>query len=203
MHKKIIISSLAFAAAAMLMSGCSNQARKSHTHHVRTETTAKPARRSYRRPAAKDTAMRSQPNYKLPSEKKPYPKLVKSDSIVVSIPKQRAYIFTNRHRLIYEMFVSTGSHNRTPRGRYHINSSRGRWFYSPEEREGAQYATGWHDGGVYLFHATPANQKHQVFAGVAHDLGRKPSSHGCVHLSIPDAEWLYKNATVGMKVIIK
>lgn len=36
----------------------------------------------------------------------------------------------------------------------------------------------------------------------ANDLGKEPSSHGCVHLSLADSKWVYKNIVYGTKFVI-
>ncbi|MDF7639730.1 L,D-transpeptidase [Lactobacillus sp. ESL0791] len=151
--------------------------------------------------------MRKPISYIKSSEIKPYPKKisVKKDRIVVSLKEQRAYLMRGK-KLRYEFYVSTGtkSKNRqTPKGHYRINSYRAPWFYSYQEREGARYAVGFLDGGLYLFHENPRNINHRTIKSVAKKLGRKPSSHGCVHLSTRDAKWFYYHAPTGLRVIVK
>ncbi|MBI0033321.1 L,D-transpeptidase family protein [Lactobacillus sp. M0396] len=34
-------------------------------------------------------------------------------------------------------------------------------------------------------------------------MGKKPTSHGCIHLSTSDAKWFYQKAPTGLRVIIK
>ncbi|WEV38278.1 L,D-transpeptidase [Lactobacillus sp. ESL0680] len=150
------------------------------------------------------TDMREPISYTKSSEIKPYPKHLsaKKDRIIVSIKKQRAYLKRGK-KTRYEFYVSTGAHNQTPRGHYRINTYRAPWFYSDSERMGARYAVGFLQGGLYLFHENSRTLQHKTIKSVAKKLGKKPTSHGCVHLSTSDARWFYHHAPTGMRVIIK
>lgn len=149
-------------------------------------------------------AMREPISYTKSSEIKPYPKHIsaKKDRIVVPVKKQRAYLKRGK-KTRYEFYVSTGAHNSTPRGHYRINTYRALWFYSASEKMGARYAVGFLQGGLYLFHENPRNVHQRTIKSVAQKLGKKPSSHGCVHLSTSDARWFYHQAPTGLRVIIK
>lgn len=111
----------------------------------------------------------------------------------------------DHQRVLYTMYASTGvnaPNHKTPRGTYHVQAERGKYFYSTDVGEGAYYWVSWLNHGEYLFHATPVNaQKHYIRSDAA-DLGKKPSSHGCVHLSVADAKWVYDHIKVGTKVVI-
>lgn len=192
LNKKKILLLAGIALLSVGASACSNSAQNTKNSHV------------------KSTAMRvknKKVNYKKPSENKPYPKLNnKKNRIVVSIKKQKTYIQKKagkKWKTVYTMLASTGSHNRTPRGQFKIQNIRGNYFYSPKEKEGAYNYVSWKDNGVYLFHSTPTNSKKQINQKIANDLGKKPSSHGCIHLTLADSKWLSQNAPVGMEVIIK
>lgn len=136
----------------------------------------------------------------------PYPDLSKYHDIwvEVSIPKQRTYIHAG-DKIIYTMIVSTGIDGNpateTPRGVFHIQPERGTWFYAPRFQEGAEYWVSFLNHGQYLFHSVPMDKNHHVIESVAKDLGHE-DSHGCVHLSIPDAKWFYDNIPTGTKVVI-
>lgn len=149
-------------------------------------------------------SMREPISYTKSSEIKPYPKHLsaKKDRIIVSINKQRAYLKRGK-KTRYEFYVSTGAHGQTPRGHYRINTYRAPWFYSASERMGARYAVGFLQGGLYLFHENPRTLQHKTIKSVAKNLGKKPTSHGCVHLSTSDARWFYYHAPTGIRVIIK
>ncbi|MCL6547717.1 MAG: L,D-transpeptidase family protein [Alicyclobacillus sp.] len=136
----------------------------------------------------------------------PYPDLSKYHDIwvEVSISKQRTYIHAGR-QVIYTMIVSTGNDDdestATPRGTFEIEPEQGEWFYNPKYQEGAEYWVSFLNHGEYLFHSVPMDIHHHVILSVAKDLGRE-DSHGCVHLSIPDAKWFYDNIPTGTKVVI-
>ena len=173
---------------ALLLSGCgARKQAQGYRYHTQTKLAAV--------------------NWRKPSEKRPYPKLSlhrrTRDWLLVSIKKQRVYVMSPRDRVLYTMYASTGAHNGTPRGTYHIQAQRGRYFYSRKCREGARYWTSWKDHGVYLFHSVPTNVRGQYKQKVANQLGRKANSHGCVHLSIPDAHWVNQHVPTGTKVVIK
>ncbi|MBX5437449.1 MAG: L,D-transpeptidase [Alicyclobacillaceae bacterium] len=136
----------------------------------------------------------------------PYPDLSRYSDIwvEVSVPRQRAYIHTGS-RVIYTMIVSTGNDDSpdtaTPRGTFHIQAERGPWFYNPKYDEGAEYWVSFLNHGQYLFHSVPMDEHHRVILSVAADLGHE-DSHGCIHLSLPDAKWFYNNIATGTKVVI-
>lgn len=146
-------------------------------------------------------------DYTKPSQKIPYPSLnSKTNRLIVSIKKQRTYVQRkthNRWNTVYTMYCSTGRHNSTPRGHYHIQNVRGSYFYAPSEHEGGYNFVSWKDNGVYLFHSTPTYKNKKINVYVAHALGKYPSSHGCIHLTLPDSNWLSSNAKTGVSVIIK
>ncbi|MCL6445155.1 MAG: L,D-transpeptidase family protein [Alicyclobacillus sp.] len=135
-----------------------------------------------------------------------YPDLSKYHDIwvEVSISKQRTYIHAG-NQIIYTMIVSTGNDDdpstATPTGTFEIEPEQGDWFYNPTYEEGAEYWVSFLNHGEYLFHSVPMDMHHHVIRSVAEDLGRE-NSHGCVHLSIPDAKWFYDNIPTGTRVVI-
>ncbi len=137
----------------------------------------------------------------------PYPQLKKGEKIWidVSIDQQLVYIF-NGSRRIYTMATSSGldtiPDNSTPLGVYHIQAERGTWFYTPQYQEGAQYWVSWLGHGVFLFHSVPMTEKQQLIPKVASELLHK-ASHGCFHLTIPDAKWVYENVPYGTTVVVE
>lgn len=148
-----------------------------------------------------DASVKSSINWKKPSQKKAYPKLKKGDWLIVNIKKQRVYVARkNQKHSLYTMVCSTGIHNSTPRGTYHIQN-RGTSFYNASSKEGAKYWTSWLYNGIYLFHTVPTNKQGKYIKSEAAKLG-KPVSHGCIRLTIPDAYWIYKNVPRGTKVYI-
>lgn len=137
----------------------------------------------------------------------PYPQLSADEHVWVdvSIDQQLLYIL-NGDKVIYTMVTSTGldtdPDNSTPLGTYHVQAQRGMWFYSQEYSEGAQYWTSWLGHGIFLFHTVPMNSQQQIIPAEAALLGHK-ASHGCFHLTIPDAQWVYTNIPEGTTVVVE
>lgn len=143
-------------------------------------------------------------NWRQPSENKPYPDVTKYPNLefVVSLAKQRVYLQANG-KTLYTMYASTGIDHTTPTGHYAIQAERGTHFFNGHEMMGANYYTSWLDHGKYLFHSVPTDAKGNYIVAEANKLGKQPGSHGCVRLSIPDAQWIFTHAKVGMAVIIR
>ncbi|QFQ90051.1 L,D-transpeptidase family protein [Lacticaseibacillus manihotivorans] len=137
-----------------------------------------------------------------PSQTKAYPTVTTEDPVVltVDLAKQRVYI-TQKDQLVYTMYCSTGINDSTPHGTFHI-IDRGANFYNPTEKMGANYWTSF-KGNTYLFHTVPTDENGKYITSEAVYLGKKPSSHGCVRLSIPDAKWINEHVPGGTKVVIK
>lgn len=142
-------------------------------------------------------------NWRKSSENKPYPDLNKLSNvwIHVSIANQRVYI-KDGNKTVYTMYASTGIHNSTPRGTFHIQAERGDFFYNQSSGEGAHYWVSFKDHGVYLFHTVPTDQYGKYNVKEADQLGKTAKSHGCVRLSVPDAKWFYNHVKEGTKVVI-
>ncbi|WP_338231537.1 L,D-transpeptidase [Companilactobacillus muriivasis] len=175
------------------------------THSVEAEPKTTKVSKKAKSKAAKKAAAKKKDldEWKHPSESKAYPDLnkYKDAYIEVSIAKQRVYI-KNNNDVLYTMKAATGSKDSpTPKGNFQIQN-RGDHFYNAESKEGANYWTSFKDWGVYLFHSVPTDEKGKYVESEAHKLG-KPSSHGCVRLTIPDAKWINTTVPDGMKVIVK
>ncbi|KRL49775.1 L,D-transpeptidase [Lacticaseibacillus manihotivorans] len=142
-------------------------------------------------------------NWRKPSENKPYPDVAKHPNLefVVSLAKQRVYLKADG-KTLYTMYASTGIDNTTPTGHYAIQAERGTHFFNGREMMGANYYTSWLDHGKYLFHSVPTDAKGNYIEAEADKLGKEPGSHGCVRLSVPDAQWIFTHAKVGMAVIV-
>lgn len=137
----------------------------------------------------------------------PYPRLKKGEEIWVdvSIDQQLVYVFHGR-TLLYTMATSSGMQSvptdGSPPGVYHIQAERGTWFYVPRYHEGAEYWVSWLGHGLYLFHSVPMNRNRKVIAPIAARLLHE-ASHGCFHLTIPDAKWFYEHVPYGTMVIVE
>lgn len=121
--------------------------------------------------------------------------------INVNLQNQKTYIYkrsANNWNLVKTFSCSTGiTGDDTPSGSFSIKE-RGDWFFSQKYNEGGKYWT--QITGDILFHSVPfAKDKTTV---VDYTMN-KPSSHGCIRLSIDDAKWIYTNIPRGSKVIIK
>ena len=121
--------------------------------------------------------------------------------IHVNLANQKTYIYKGKPdnwNLIRTCPCSTGiSGEDTPAGSFSIKE-KGDWFFSDKYEQGGKYWT--QITGDILFHSVPfAKDKTTVLDYTMN----KPSSHGCIRLSIDDAKWIYTNVTKGSKVIIK
>lgn len=137
------------------------------------------------------------------SENKPYPKWkqLQDPWIHVSVKQQRVFIMDG-DQTVYTMYASTGVDDSTPKGTFHIQAERGKFFYNAESKEGAKNWVSFKDHGIYLFHSVPTDQYGKFNVKEADMLGRTAHSHGCVRLAVPDAKWFYDNVTYGTKVVI-
>ena len=146
--------------------------------------------------------------WKKKSEKKKHPDLAKVKKlwIRVSLKGDRTYIMSGK-KPIYTMLSTGGLYHKgksdTPTGTFHIQEERGQEFYNYELNEGARYYVSWKNHGVYLFHSVPTKANGKIDLKEAKKLGKTQGSHGCVRLSLPDAEWLMNTVPYGTKVVIK
>lgn len=121
--------------------------------------------------------------------------------INVSLDNQKTYIYkgkADKWKLVKTFVCSTGiSGEDTPSGSFTIKE-KGDWFFSDKYEQGGKYWT--QITGDILFHSVPfARDKTTVLDYTMN----KPSSHGCIRLSIDDAKWIYTNIPKDSKVIIK
>ena len=119
----------------------------------------------------------------------------------VNLATQKTYIYKGKPdnwKLIRTCPCSTGiSGEDTPTGSFSIKE-KGDWFFSDKYEQGGKYWT--QITGDILFHSVPfAKDKTTVLDYTMN----KPSSHGCIRLSIDDAKWIYTTIPKGSKIIIK
>lgn len=121
--------------------------------------------------------------------------------INVNIKNQKTYIYKGKAdnwKLVKTCSCSTGiSGEDTPLGSFSIQE-KGDWFFSEKYNEGGKYWT--QITGDILFHSVPFNKDKTTVLDYTMN---KPSSHGCIRLSLDDAKWIYNNIPKGSKVIIK
>mgnify|MGYP004700335645 CR=1 FL=1 len=177
---------------------------QSQTSNQTTKVAAKTSKSASSKASSKKAASKTikTVDWTKSSQTKPYPTVTAENPIVltVNLAKQRVYITQNGH-LVYTMYCSTGMHDSTPHGTFHI-IDRGANFYNPSEKMGANYWTSF-KGTTYLFHTVPTDENGKYITSEAVYLGKNPSSHGCVRLSIPDAKWINEHVPSGTKVVIK
>lgn len=175
---------------------------------ARMTVLAEPVRRPVKKAAARPKGtMRTPMDWQQSSETKPYPNVAAHPHlwIKVSLAKQRVYFLDGQTKL-YTMYASTGvdtPDSRTPTGTYTIEAERGHFFFNGESQEGAYYYVSWKDHGVYLFHSTPTDANGKFNTAEAANLGVRPSSHGCIRLTVADAKWLYEHIRFGTRVVIE
>ena len=120
-------------------------------------------------------------------------------SVTVSIADQRVAVLSGG-RTVYTMVASTGMDGTTPTGDFVIGA-RGDHFHNPTEGMGADYWVAFL-GTTYLFHSVPTYENMgDYIEKEALKLGR-PASHGCVRLTVADAQWLYGQLPEGTPVHI-
>ena len=121
--------------------------------------------------------------------------------INVDLENQKTYIYKgkpDKWQLVRTCPCSTGiSGEDTPSGSF-STKEKGDWFFSDKYEQGGKYWT--QITGDILFHSVPFNKDKTTVLDYTMN---KPSSHGCIRLSIDDAKWIYTNIPKGSKVIIK
>lgn len=177
----------------------SNSQRENHPKHG--HTTAQPSR------------MRVPIDWHKSSETVPYPDLATTKDfwVKVSLKKNRTYLYDGK-KLLYTMYSTGGMHKRnpqtgkmesmTPTGTYYAQAERGDSFFNSSLNEGANYYVSWLDHGTYLFHSVPTVAGGAYNVKEADKLGKSTGSHGCIRLSIPDAQWMSTHLPVGTKIVI-
>ena len=123
-------------------------------------------------------------------------------SLEVSLQDQRVYV-RDGSELLYTMYASTGIDGSTPRGSFRIQNERGDHFYNPSEGMGARYYTSFLNHGVFLFHSVPTDSRGGYIKEEADLLGIRPSSHGCIRLTVPDSLWIMQSVPTDTPVLVE
>ncbi|MEW5932379.1 MAG: L,D-transpeptidase [Bacillota bacterium] len=122
-------------------------------------------------------------------------------AVAVDIDRQKVFVYRDGE-LARSMVCSTGTADKpTPVGEFRIQN-RGEWFFSEKYKQGGRWWVSFHNWGEYLFHSVPMDREGRILEEEAARLGH-PASHGCVRLSLEDAEWLYRNIPAGTPVTIR
>ena len=170
-------------------------------HHSKPNSSLSTARVQKTDPAGTST----QPvDWLKPSQQIDYPDPAAhpSLSLEVSLQDQRVYV-RDGSELLYTMYASSGMGDSTPRGSFRIQAERGDHFYNPSEGMGARYYTSFLNHGVFLFHSVPTDSSGSYIKEEADLLGVRPSSHGCIRLTVPDALWIMQSVPTGTPVLVK
>jgi lipoprotein-anchoring transpeptidase ErfK/SrfK len=120
--------------------------------------------------------------------------------INVSIENQIVTVYDANNKIVESYICSTGSPGyNTPTGAFTVYN-RGKSFFSQKYQEGGYYWVAFYKD--YYFHSVPFDKNGKIIPTIANDLGHE-DSHGCVHLAIPNSEWIYDNIPNGTKVVIE
>jgi lipoprotein-anchoring transpeptidase ErfK/SrfK len=123
----------------------------------------------------------------------------------VVLDEQRTYVYNARKRLIATLPSSTGLWDSTPPGYFRVFSKSAQTYYTPNPGERMKWMvrfTKGRQGGNIGFHGIPYTVKDGKEIPFPTPLGEKPASHGCVRLANQDAEWLFRNMSVGATVTV-
>ena len=119
----------------------------------------------------------------------------------INLTDQNMNIIKN-DKVMKKVQCSTGimgdQETETPLGIFNVQC-KGEYFYSTKYKEGARYYIKFFSN--YLIHSIPVDKKGNIIEDEKKKIGF-PASHGCIRISIQDAEWIYKNIPEGSSVII-
>ncbi|MBQ5771141.1 MAG: murein L,D-transpeptidase [Clostridia bacterium] len=121
--------------------------------------------------------------------------------VEISISKQKVYVYQWHYgsysKLVKTMTCTTGTtETPTPLGTFKMGGPCGRWYYFKKFDCWAQYA--YRIVGGILFHSVIYSEKDvsTLRQSTVNALGTR-ASHGCVRLSVENAEWIYRNIPAG------
>lgn len=135
----------------------------------------------------------------------PRPRQAAVGFVRVVLDEQRVYVYSRTRRLIATMPVSTGTDDTTPVGTFRVFSKSRDAYYAPNPRERMRWMTRFtvgRQGGNIGFHGIPYRVTKAGEVPFETPLGRAPSSHGCVRMSVADARWIFENLAMGATVSV-
>lgn len=186
-------------------------ANDSHPQSEKAPVTSQAKEQPQRVTTNDDSHMRTPIDWQKSSETIPYPDLskVKNLWVKVDLKKNRTYLYDGSN-VIYTMYSTGGIYQKdpstgkmksaTPTGTFYVQQERGDCFFNQNLKEGANYYVSWKNHGEYLFHSVPTGADGNYNKEEAAKLGKTQGSHGCVRLSVPDAQWMEQNLPAGTKV---
>ncbi|SMH69231.1 Ykud domain protein [Latilactobacillus curvatus] len=201
---RLMLGSIIVAIALLIGGYWSTSARQQTHQSAVTSSTKSQSHARQQLIKSKKTAHPTPIDWRAPSENKPYPNLDEQPDlwVDVSIAQQRVYL-ENDNDLLYTMHASTGSpESPTPTGTFYIEAEHGDSFFNANSGEGAKYWRSFLDHGIYLFHSVPTDEAGNFIPEEAEQLGKKANSHGCIRLSVADAQWFYTAIPYNTKVVI-
>ena len=121
--------------------------------------------------------------------------------VEISISKQKVYVYAWHYgsysKLVKTMTGTTvTTETPTPLGTFKMGGPCGRWYFFKKFDCWAQYAS--RIVGGILFHSVIYSEKDEATLrkSTVNALGTR-ASHGCVRLSVENAEWIYRNIAAG------
>ena len=129
--------------------------------------------------------------------------------LVVDVSDQRVYVYqwngSSFGTCINEMICSTGKKGpstETPLGTFQMDgpTGTGEWYWFSTYSCYAKWAS--RIVGGILFHSVVYSKNKVLNKTSVRKLGR-PASHGCIRLTVEDAQWIYENCPSGTTVVIQ
>ena len=129
--------------------------------------------------------------------------------LVVDVSDQRVYIYqwngSSFGTCIKEMICSTGmkgASTETPLGTFQMDgpTGTGEWYWFSSYKCYAKWAS--RIVGGILFHSVIYSKGKVLNKTSVRKLGKR-ASHGCIRLTVEDAQWIYENCPSGTTVVIQ
>lgn len=160
------------------------------------QTTAR-AQGGNRRPGAAPPRPTAPPPSTAPKPTPKPPAATGPLSVIVDLSSQMAYVYRGKTQ-VNSTAVNTGKRGfETPTGTFYINSK-----YRYDDMRGREGGEVWDVRNVpYAMYFT--NRGHALHGAPWSRSFGTPRSHGCVNLPMGFAAWLYNNAPIGTRVVVR